>query len=200
VPLPLPLRTVASWPTQTVMQLNVNGATLSRQFPYTLNNLSLFANLAAGQSSCGGASPGNSGYQPLASNTAGGLNSCTNPAPAGSTVSFFMQGIGAIQLGFGPTPQIPDLTATIGYCSATVTNTALIGGYVYQVDVTMPTSLSACSGLPVTSAKYQLPVTFYYNGQIFGSMVGPFVVPSLGGLSVSYTPGEPMPMMVYLKQ
>jgi uncharacterized protein (TIGR03437 family) len=200
VPLPLPSRTVASWPTQTVMQLNVNGATVSRQFPYTLNNLSLFANLAAGHSSCGGASPGNSGYQPLASNAAGGLNSCTNPAPAGSTISFFMQGIGAIQLGFGPTPQIADLTATVGYCSAPVTNAALIGDYVYQVDVTMPTSLSACSGLPGTSAKYQLPVTFYYNGQIFGSMVGPFVVPSLGGLSVNYTPGQPMPMMVYLRQ
>jgi uncharacterized protein (TIGR03437 family) len=102
VPLPRPSRTVAPWPTATVMQLNVNGATVSRQFPYILTNLNLFANLMAGQSSCGGVSPSNQGYQPVANNADGTLNSCANPAPAGSTVSFYMHGIGASQLGFPP--------------------------------------------------------------------------------------------------
>jgi uncharacterized protein (TIGR03437 family) len=200
VPLPLPSHTVAPWPTQTTMQLNVNGATIERQFPYTLNNLNLFANLMAGQTSCGGASPDNQGYQPVANNADGKPNSCANPAQAGSAVSFYMHGIGAIQLGFGPTQQISDLTATVGYCSAQVINAALIGDFVYQVDVNMPTSPPACAGVPGTSAKYQLPVTFYYNGEIVGSIVGPFVVPSLGALSVDFAPGRPMPMMVYVKQ
>ena len=199
VPLPLPSREVASWPTETVMRLNVNGATIDRQFPYTLNNLNLFANLLAGQSACGGASPGNQGYQPVANNADGRPNSCANPAPAGSTVSFYMHGIGAIQLGFGPAPQILGLMATVGYCSAQVTSATLIGEFVYQVDVTMPTSPSACTGVPGTSAKYQLPATFYYNGEIVGSIVGPFVVPSPGALSVGFAPGVPMAMMVYVK-
>ena len=89
------------------MELNVSGTTLSRQFPYLLNNLSLFANLLAGQSSCGGASPGNQGFQPLANNSDGTPNTCDNPAPAGSTVSFFMHGVGAFQLGFPPVAERP---------------------------------------------------------------------------------------------
>lgn len=182
------------------MQLNVNGATLYRQFPYTVNNLNLFANLIAGQSSCGGASPSNQGYQPVANNADGTPNSCANPAPAGSTVSFYMHGIGAIQLGFPPVQQIGDLSATVGYCSAQVTNAALIGDFVYQVDVAMPASPSACTGLPLATPKYQLPVTFNYDGGFVGAIVGPFVVPAPGALNVNFAPGQPMTMMVYVKQ
>ncbi|MGA2117540.1 MAG: SBBP repeat-containing protein [Bryobacteraceae bacterium] len=201
VPLPLPSRTVAAWPTATVMQLNVNGATISRQFPYLLTNLNLFANLMAGQSSCGGASPGNQGYQPVATNADGTLNSCANPAPAGSTVSFYMHGIGASQLGFPPVAQIGDLTATVGYCSALVTGAVLIGDFVYQVDVTMPASPSACTGQPGATPKYQFPVVFNYSGAIVnGAIVGPFVVPGPGPLSLNFAPGEPMTMMVYVTQ
>jgi uncharacterized protein (TIGR03437 family) len=200
VPLPLPSQTVTDWPTQTTMQLEVNGAKVERVFPYNLNNLNLFANLMSGETSCAGASPISQGYQPVANNVDGGPNSCANPAQVGSTVSFYMHGIGAIQLGFGPTPRIADLTATVGYCSAQVTNAALIGDFVYQVDVTMPTFPSACTGVPGTSAEYQLPVTFYYNREIAGSVVGPFIVPSLGALSVDFAPGRPMPIMVYMKQ
>jgi uncharacterized protein (TIGR03437 family) len=195
VPLPLPSRTAAAWPTATVMQLNVNGATVDRQFPYILTNLSLFANLMAGQSSCAGASPSNQGYQPVASNADGTVNSCANPAPAGSTVSLYMHGIGAFQLGFPPAQQIADLTATVGYCSAQVTDATLVGNFVYRVDVAMPASPSACTGLPGTSSKYQLAVNFNYNG----TSVGPFTVPGPGALSLNFAPGEPMTMMVYVK-
>jgi uncharacterized protein (TIGR03437 family) len=201
VPLPLPSQTVTSWPTLTVMQLNVNGATATRQFPYTLTNLNLFANLMAGQSSCAGASPGNQGYQPVASNADGTSNSCANPASAGSTVSFYMHGIGATQLGFGPTQEIPGLSASVGYCSAQVTSANLIGDFVYQVDVTLPASPAACVGIPGTSAMYQLPVTFIYNGEIVGSeIVGPFIVPTPGAISTEFAPGQPMTMMAYVKQ
>jgi uncharacterized protein (TIGR03437 family) len=201
VPLPLPSRTVTPWPTATAMQLNVNGALVNRQFPYTLTNLNLFANLMAGQSSCEGASPSNQGYQPVANNADGTSNSCTNPAPAGSKVSFYMHGIGAIQLGFGPAQEIAGLSAVVGYCSAQVISAALIGEFVYQVEVTMPASPAACTGQPGTSLKYQFPVTFSYNGEIVGSeIVGPFIVPTPGALSTDFAPGRPMPMMVYVKQ
>jgi uncharacterized protein (TIGR03437 family) len=201
VPLPLPSRTVTSWPTATAMQLNVNGALVNRQFPYTLTNLNLFANLMAGQSSCGGASPSNQGYQPLANNPDGTSNSCANPAPTGSTVSFYMHGIGAVQLGFGPVQEIAGLSAVIGYCSAQVTSAALIGDFVYQVNVALPASPSICTGLPGTSMVYQFPVTFSYNGEIVGSeIVGPFSVPTPGGLTTNFAPGQPMAMMVYVKQ
>ena len=196
VPLPLPSRAVSAWPTATVMQLNVNGATVERQFPYTLSNLNLFANLLAGESSCAGAIPSNQGYQPLANNADGTSNSCANPAAAGSTVSFFVHGIGAIQLGFPPAQQIGDLSATVGYCSAQVISAALVSDFVYQVEVAMPASPAACTGLPGTSAKYQFPVNFYYNG----APVGPFIVPAPGAPSVDFAPGQPMLMMVYVGQ
>ena len=196
VPLPRPSIAVTSWPTATAMQLSVNGTTVQRQFPYILNNLNLFANVPAGQISCPGVSPSSQGYQPVAYNADATLNSCTNPAQAGTTVSFYMHGIGAHQLGFPPVQQIEDLTATLGSCSALLTNAALIGDFVYKVDLTMPASPSACTAPPGAGPKYQLQVTFNYEGTI----VGPFIVPAPGALNVDFAPGQPMPMMVYVKQ
>jgi hypothetical protein len=112
-----------------------------------------------------------------------------------------MHGIGAIQLGFGPAQEIAGLSAVVGYCSAQVISAALIGEFVYQVEVTMPASPAACTGQPGTSLKYQFPVTFSYNGEIVGSeIVGPFIVPTPGALSTDFAPGRPIPMMVYVKQ
>ena len=201
VPLPLPSRTVSSWNTQTAMQLNVNGATVARQFPYLISNLNLFANVLSGQNSCAGSEPGGQAYQPLAINADGTTNSCSNPAAAGSTVSFFMEGIGAEQLGFPPNPQIPELAATVGYCSAQVTGANLTSQYVYKIDVTMPASLAACAGAPTAASKYHLAITFNY-GATFGrswASVGPFVVPAPGSLPVSFAPGQAMAMNVYVK-
>ena len=201
VPLPLPSRTASSWNTQTAMQINVNGATVSRQFPYLIANLNLFANVMAGQSLCSGAQPANQGYPPVAFNADGTPNSCANPAPAGTPVSFFVEGIGAGQLGFPPNPQIPDLTATVGDCSAQVAGANLTAEYVYKVDVIMPASPLACSGGPMAGSKYQLRVVFTYGGS-FGrswASVGPFTVPSLGSLPVGFAPGQQMPVNVYVK-
>ena len=167
VPLPLPSKEAAPWPTQTTMQLNVNGVTLERQFPYLLTNLNVFANLFS--SSC---LAGNEEYQPLALNTDGSLNTCTNPAHGGSTVSFFMHGVGAFQLGFPAANQIDGLTATLGGCSAAVTNAALTVDYVYEVDVTVPASFESCPDMSINelTSLYQAPVVFNYNG----TAVGPF--------------------------
>ena len=193
VPLPLPSQAVTSWPVATVMELDVNGATVSRQFPYILTNLSLFGDVRNGMVQCAGASPGVQGYPALAVNSDGSTNSCSNPARAGSTVSFFMHGIGAEQLGFPPLSEIPALTATLDSCSAQVLKTALIDGFVYQVDVQMPLSPAACTGSPSSEGLYELQAAFDYNG----SPVGPFAVPLPGSL---YLPGQVMPMTVYVKQ
>jgi uncharacterized protein (TIGR03437 family) len=196
VPLPVTPPSVSSWPAATVMELKVNGVTVSRQFPYILTNLSLFGELRNGLVQCDGASPGIQGYQALAENADGSLNSCTNPAQAGSTVSFFMQGVGAEQLGFPPVSQISALTATLDSCSADLVRTALADGFVYQVDVEMPSSPAACAGSPASEDLYELQATFNYNG----SPVGPFIVPPPGSLNFYYAPGLVMPMTVYVKQ
>jgi len=190
VPLPLPSRAVTSWPTQTAMQIEVNGATVERQFPYILNNLSVFANLQV--NSCL-----NSGgeYEPLAFNADGSANSCTNPASSGSTVSFFLQGIGAPQLGFPPVSETGWLTATVGGCSAQVTSADLLDAYVYQVEVAMPASLASCPYVNINglTSVYEMPVVFNYNG----TPVGPFQFPT-GNLPIDFAPGQPMQLMVFV--
>ena len=194
VPLPITPPSVDSLPTAMVMELKVNGATVSREFPYIVTNLSLFAELQGSLLECP-AFPGGQGYLPLAKNADGSANSCTNPAQAGSTVSFFMQGVGAEQLGFPPVSEISGLTATLGYCTAQVVKTTLVEGFVYQVDVAIPASLPACAGGTTPNGMYQVQPTFNYNG----TPVGPFIVPPPGALSFYYAPGLLMPMVVYLR-
>ena len=96
VPAPLPPATQAAGalPSARVMQLTVNGVTIQRQFPYTVSNLNLFADLASIQVPCDALAV-YSGFQPVAMNADGSANLCSNPAKYGSTVSFFMHGAGS---------------------------------------------------------------------------------------------------------
>src|ERR1019366_2628260 len=76
--------------------------------------------------------------QPVAMNADGSANSCANPAKYGSTVSFFMHGVGGDTFGFQPPQQLGlNVEALVGYCPTTVTNAWLINNFVYKVDVTM---------------------------------------------------------------
>lgn len=195
VPAPLPSQAVAPLPTSTVMQLTVSGVTIQRQFPFTVSNMNLFADLSANEVSCPSVIIAN-GFQPLAANADGSSNSCTNPAKYGSTVSFFMHGVGAEQLGFPPPQQLLDLQAFVGFCSATITNASLIDGFVYKVDVSMPVSLLPCAeDYSELSAENEFPVTFSYAGEA----VGPRVVPvPTGSPIINFSPGEPMPMIVWV--
>ncbi len=196
VPAPPPTRAVAPLPTATVMRVMVNGSTLQRQFPFTASNLNLFANLSASEVSCPAANFIANGFQPLAMNADGSLNSCANPAAYGSAVSFFVHGVGAIQLGFPPAPQLLNLQAFVGGCSTAVLNASLITGFDYKVDVAMPSSLLPCAqSYSTNEAENSFTVTLSYND----APVGPLVLPA-GGPTVNFSPGQPMPMVVWVKQ
>jgi len=196
VPAPLPSRAVVPLPSSTVMQLTVNGATVQRQFPFTRSNLNLFADLTSNEVPCAVANVIVSGFQPVAMNADGSRNSCANPAQYGSTVSFFMHGVGGGQLGFPPPERLLDIEAFVGACSAAVANAPLITGFVYKVDVAMPSSLLPCATqYAQTSAENQFSVTFGYHGEA----VGPRAVPvPIGEPTINFATGQPMPMIVWL--
>jgi hypothetical protein len=152
--------------------------------------LNLFANLLGKSGSCP-----DPGYTPLAMNSDGSINSCTNPALSGSTISFYVHGAG----GFGPpSPQALGLQVSFGACSAAVTNSSLIDGYVYKVDVSLPASPAFCLGLPtsVPGVPNYLSVTFSYDNM----PVGPLSVPvNLDGTLPNVPPpGYPLPMYVWV--
>jgi uncharacterized protein (TIGR03437 family) len=192
----LPSRDVVPLPASTVMKLTVNNDSVERQFPFTVSNMNLFADLTSNEISCPTANFIANGFQPVAVNADGSSNSCTNPAKYGSTVSFFMHGVGAEQLGFPPAQQLLNVQAYVGFCSSAITNASLIDGFVYKVDVTMPASLSPCTETySLTQAENQFPVSFSYGGL----PVGPLVVPIPGrGPTINFAPGEPMPMIVWV--
>jgi uncharacterized protein (TIGR03437 family) len=196
VPEPLASKAVAPLQTSTVMQLTVNGASVQRQFPFAASNLNLFADLSANLIPCSAAEVDANGFQPVALNADGSRNSCTNPARYGSSVSFFVHGVGAIQLGFPPPSQLLNVQAFAGTCSAEVTDASLITNFVYRVDVALPPAESPCGGM--TSAAFPenyLSFTLSFNG----APAGPRVVPT-GGPTVNFSPGEPMPMIVWVTQ
>jgi uncharacterized protein (TIGR03437 family) len=195
VPDPLPTRAVAPLQSATVMQVTVKGLSIQRQFPFTVSNLNLFADLTSNEVPC----PSNiaNGFQPVVRDQDGKLNSCSNPAPYGSTVSFFAHGVGADQLGFPPVSQLSNLVAYVGNCAVAIQNARLIGDFVYQVEVPLPSSLLPCAqSYSQTSAENPFPITFSYNG----APVGPFVVPNPGGVIINFEPGQPMPMIVWVTQ
>jgi uncharacterized protein (TIGR03437 family) len=103
---PLPSTPAGAVPSAMVMQLTVNGVTIQRQFPYTVSNMNLFADLSPAQVSCPAALVIGNPIQPVALNADGSANSCANPAKYGSAVSFFMHGVGGDAFGFQPPQQL----------------------------------------------------------------------------------------------
>jgi uncharacterized protein (TIGR03437 family) len=194
VPLPAPSREIVALPTFTAMQIHVNGATVQREFPYTVTNLNLFADLSTNILPCPGL--GNvGGFQPVATNADGSFNTCATPAKYGSTVSFYAHGVGAFQLGFPPVPELLNVQAFVGNCSAPVTNAALWGDYVYKLDVTLPATQTPCGQNIGPRTENVFFVTFSYNGL----PVGPLVVPVPGSLFMGQ-PGQAIPMTVWATQ
>jgi hypothetical protein len=136
---------------------------------------------------------GGFGFQPVAMNADGSLNSCTNPAKFGSTVSLFIEG-GSPTPGPPPT-QLPALQAFVGGGCPVLVNTSLTNGFVYQADVQLPASIFSCIEPPYNGVGF-FAVTFSYNG----AGVGPLVVPPPPNVVADYVPGQPMPMIVWVTQ
>ena len=188
---PLPSTRAGALPSAMVMQLTVNDVTIQRQFPYTVSNMNLFADLSPAQVSCPAALVIGNPIQPVAMNADGSANSCANPAKYGSTVSFFMHGVGGDTFGFQPPQQLGlNVEALVGYCPTTVTNAWLINNFVYKVDVTMPASPLPCAQASSSFAVNFFSVTFSYDGLT----VGPLSVPFGGGPAMNFA----MPMTVWV--
>ena len=181
VPEPPKSRGVYPLPTSTVMKLTVGNNSVERQFPFTASNPNLFANLSAEAPPCPGA-PSGGDFQALAMNADGTWNSCSDPAAFGSTVSFFLHGAGAQTLGFPPAPGLDNVQALIGTCPAYVADALLIDGYVYKVDLTMPSKIEPCVG----SVPGGYAVVLTYSG----APIGPRAIPGTG---------IPMDLIVWLK-
>jgi uncharacterized protein (TIGR03437 family) len=193
VPMPALLPT-NNFPASLTVGVNVNGAnSIERQFPFVLSNPNLFANLSATVGTCVGTIITNTGFQPLAQNADGSLNSCANPAKLGSTVSFFVDGAG------GNTSVPLALVASIGECSATAYG-SVIDGFVYKMETPLPSSLKSCavSSVSTPGAVFSLPVTFSSND----TPVGPVYVipPPLQGPIVDFTASQSMTMILWVTQ
>ncbi len=192
VVVPAPLSPPANTPfPSVVMKVMVNGATVERQFPLTASNLNLFADLS-GQVSCQGVPTTTNGFQPVATNSDGSRNSCTNPAAYGSTVALYVEGPGG---PVAPLSSLANIQASVGFCSAAVTSATPINDFVYKVDVSLPASLALCD--EVFNEPQGEAVTLTYKDM----PVSPLYVPvNLAGPTPDYSlPVTPMPMIVWVK-
>ena|SRR5579863_3398098 len=142
---------------------------------------SLFANLTTVSESCVG--PGT--YQPevfvpIALAGDGTPNSCQRPAVPGSTVSFFLNGIGGLPTGnntYGPYfgSSIP-VVAQIGPWSAEVLAVTPATPFVWRVEVQIPT-------LPPGTAVTQFSGGFLINSEFGPVPVGPIGIGAIGAHS-----------------
>jgi uncharacterized protein (TIGR03437 family) len=190
VPAP-PSSSLSPPPIAMVLELNVNGQTVERQFPFTSSNLNVFAQLNSNQIDCPSFNAIINGFQPTAMNADGSMNSCSNPAKFGSTVSFFVHGV-----GYSPAPQtLSGVEAAIGNCLVPAANASLITAFVYKVDIPLPDALLPCATTySLTSVENPFQVTLSSGGV----PMGPRVVPSPGGVIVAA--GQPMPMVIWVTQ
>ncbi len=88
------------------------------------------------------------------------------------------------------------MQAYVDSCSAAVTNTSLIDGFVYKVDVSLPAPGLPCENFSAGQGETYFQVTLSYNS----ALVGPLFVPGdLAGPVLNFSPpGEPMPMVVWV--
>ena len=175
----------------TTMQLTYNGGSVQRQFPLVTPNLSLFADLSSGLSSCPSTQ---TGYHPLAMNEDGSINGCDHPAAAGSKVSLFLNGAG----GYGSTVDtLNSLVADLNFGCASIIagNAVALNSYVLQTDLALPAASAGCG--PSVGSAVAVPFTLSYKG----APIGPFVVPATSaGPSVTFAlTNQSMPMLIWVK-
>jgi uncharacterized protein (TIGR03437 family) len=145
----------------------VNGATAPlRQLPLTYANPSLFINPAQ-TFPTGEPSPG---FIPMALNADGSVNTSTNPAPQGSVVSVFVNGL-------APDPSIVSAPIQLSTVDGwAVTNVVQVNPFVLRVDARVPPS-SDCNVPLCRLTLYSLndatgdPHSSSSPGQAFGGVV-----------------------------
>jgi uncharacterized protein (TIGR03437 family) len=150
------------------MTVNSNGqSSAARRIPLTYANPSVFVAQPPGGNSLG--------VVALALNADGSMNSATNPAPLGSTLSVFVNGLAEYyQATYGTAP----ITGGLGW---TVTGIVPSTPYVLQVNMQSPSPLVndfGCSG-SVCSAAFTLNLL---TGGGFGNQVSAVSGQSFGGV------------------
>jgi len=137
-----------------VMHVTFNGVnSAQRQLALTYQNPSLFLNIPQTFSASNSQGP-----VVLALNADGSTNAATNPAPLGSVIAVFVNGLAPVPgINYAPL----QLSAPIGW---QVTNIAQVSPFVIQVNVQLPSTVSE---IPVTTGNLQLS----YGGETFGGTV-----------------------------
>ncbi len=153
----------------TVMQVSVNGTASSpRQLAVTASNPNLFADLSQNGVNCFG---GVQGLTPVANNTDGSRNSCSNPAKVGSIVSSYVHGIGSAACG-------SCFDVTVGGLSAAVVNVMAVNAFVTRVDVQLPNSLAGAGIRGGAQGGFTVGV------RLNGTPIGPVMLPNSNVVSV----------------
>jgi uncharacterized protein (TIGR03437 family) len=174
--------------TSTVMQVSVNGTSLPpRQFPVVSANPNIFADLSSNMLSCGDGLT--AGFSPIARNSDGSLNTCTNPAKAGSVVSLYAEGfVDASSL---------NLQVSVGNVAAQVIAVQPQKQFVWRIDIQLPSSISQSrSGLQWYAFALQISTG--------NSLIGPIGIPNSaipnanGDFDTSVPGGQPLPLILWV--
>ena len=179
----------------TVMQLSLNGSVLvTRLFAVAPENPSVFVTSKVATFTCGNVQTGPTALT-LAINEDGTLNSCANPAKAGSLVSLFVNGIGTadegaatgVLNGLNPGGVFGPATVSVGNYSAEVDSfinqAGAISG-VAQLNVRIPDTISTLT------PESPISVTVTLNNLAVGPLVA--------GTSPGST-GTSIPLTIFAK-
>ncbi len=173
------------------MQVSVNGtAGMTREMPLTQNSPSLFADLSGAVTQCTiGTLTYYSSFNVFALNADGTVNSCSNPATVGSTVSLFVNGMGANGIAAPWLPSAIPVAVRIGYWSAEVTSVVAQTPFVWQMNVIVPEALA-------TGAQSAANVAMDMDFTTGVTAVGPFAVAGTQGAEASA--GMPIPVTLWV--
>jgi uncharacterized protein (TIGR03437 family) len=159
----------ASGQTSSTMQLTVNNLDApARQFPLTALSPSLFLDTVQTYQA------NSPGFIALALNADGSVNSSTNPAPMGSAVSVFVNGV---SMGTASTPH--QFGTNSGWL---VTDSVQSGPFVVRVDLQVPSQLgsSLACGPSLCMASFEI---YDVNAVPLGSeIIQSASGPALGGI------------------
>jgi len=178
----------------SAMQLTVNnGPSVTREIPLIASNPGLFGDLSGSITSCTvGTLTAYGSDTDLALNADGSVNSCTDRATPGSTVSFFLNGLGVNDFNNEARPwqqsQIP-IAVTIGGWSAQVTSVTPLNPFVWQVQAMVPAALEQ-------SSLFLSGVTVDLNLATGVVPAGPLTVWPISPTYIN--PGNPYPLYIWV--
>jgi uncharacterized protein (TIGR03437 family) len=176
---------IATGQGSTVVQIvTSDGKTPPRRLPVTPIQPSLFTDLS-NSAICKSSTSGTILFL-AARDQDGAMNSCSAPAKAGSIVSVFLNGVGALQPS---NVNLLPVTVTVGRWSAEVVNVAAENDFVTRVDFRLPVMM------PEDLSTFKIEMTVSQNGADIP--VGPFAVAQITGTNIPA--GLPLNTNIWVK-